>query len=354
MKGQYYALIPAYEPDEHLAELVDRLSEEGFRIVVVDDGSSPACREVFAAVSSRAAVLSHPANRGKGQALKTGLTYIKKHCDPDDVVVTVDADGQHKVEDALRLCDLAAARPEAMVLGGRHFTGNVPLRSRLGNTFTRLAYRLASGARVYDTQTGLRAFRAGLADVLLAIPGDRYEYEMKVLLELPGRQVPILEEEIETIYINGNAASHFSAVRDSLRILREILRFSAASLAGFAVDYALYSLLLPITGSLALANVGARCVSATVNYNLNRIFVFRSGSHSLKSAVSYCLLAAGILAGNTGVLAFLVKVAGVNALAAKLVTEMGFFAVSYLVQKLVIFRRGAGGAEGQGCTRVAA
>lgn len=342
MSRSYIALIPAYEPEPVLTGLVDRLAEDGFAIVVVDDGSGPAFRSIFETVSSQATVLTHHVNQGKGQAIRTGLIYIKKHMDPDAVIVTVDADGQHKPEDALRICRTAAACPGTLILGGRRFTGNVPLRSRLGNTATRLIYRLATGGSVYDTQTGLRAFHASLTDALLAIPGDRYEYEMNVLLEFPGKGIPIREEEIETIYINENTSSHFNAFRDSLRICAEILRFSAASLAGFAVDYTLYALLLPITGSLALANVGARCVSAFVNFTLNRKFVFGSRDDLLRSALSYGALAAGILAGNTLVLSFLVNRAGMNPLPAKLLTEVFFFTVSYLVQKFVIFRKKAG------------
>ena len=341
----YIALIPAYEPEPVLTGLVDRLAEDGFTVVVVDDGSGAQFRSIFETVSSRATVLTHQVNQGKGQAIRTGLIYIKKRMDPEAVIVTVDADGQHKPEDALRLCDIAAAHPGTLVLGGRRFTGKVPLRSRLGNTFTRLIYRLATGSHVYDTQTGLRAFHAGLTDALLEIPGDRYEYEMNVLLEFPGRGIPILEEEIETIYINENSSSHFNAVRDSVRICAEILRFSASSLAGFAVDYTLYALLLPITGSLALANVGARCVSAFVNFSLNRKFVFGSREDLLRSGLSYAALAAGILVGNTAVLSFLVNGAGITPLAAKILTEVIFFMISYLVQKFVIFRKRAGAGE---------
>ncbi len=335
------ALIPAYEPEPLMNELLEKLSSSGFENVVVDDGSGAAYAEIFQKAAENAVVLTHPVNRGKGRALKTGLSYILEHFGPDVVVVTVDADGQHSPQDAARLCDIAAARPDTLVLGSRKLKGDIPLRSRVGNALTRLVYRLSTGLRVYDTQTGLRAFHAALLPKLLEIGGERYEYEMNVLLEFARNRIPILEEEIETIYIDNNSGSHFDTVRDSYRVYKEILKFSASSLAGFAVDYVLYCLLLLITGNISVSNIGARVVSASVNYTLNRKYVFKSSSGILRSASSYFLLAALILFGNTMVLGLLVNDLGVNRLIAKLITEILFFSVSWLVQKTVIFKEKA-------------
>lgn len=127
-------------------------------------------------------------------------------------------------------------------------------------------------------------------------------------------------------------------------IYREILRFSAASLASFLLDYGLFALLAHLTAGLGamqgvvLSNVGARVVSVSFNYTVNRRLVFGSDARPLRSAVQYALLAAGILVGNTVVLGLLVDGLGANRLAAKLVTETGFFLVSWLVQRNCIFK----------------
>ena len=360
-------LIPAYEPGQSLLELLRDLSDCSFdhngdrdhdsshnlsgshahdtSIIVVDDGSGPDYATIFDEARSFATVLTHKENRGKGAALKTGLSYIEKssgekHFDPDAVIVTMDADGQHRTEDAMKICAVARTHPDALVLGGRRFTGKIPLRSRFGNAMTRLVYRLSTGLKVYDTQTGLRAFHQDLLPRMLGIPGERYEYEMNVLLELAGARTPIIEEEIETIYLDNNSSSHFDTVRDSWRVYREILRFSASSFAGFLIDYAMYSALILATGSLRLSNIAARVVSASVNYTLNRKFVFRSSSGILSSALSYFLLAAAILAGNTLVLEYLVGSLGIGRMFAKILTELLFFAISWSVQRSFIFKRG--------------
>ena len=370
MRNRYIALIPAYEPDEKLKKLADELAERGFDIVVVDDGSGPDHAELFEALSQNATVLTHAVNRGKGAALKTGLSYINKYMaytesvltpagaetvsGRDAVIVTVDADGQHLPDDVLRVAEISAQRRDALVLGSRALSEDIPVRSRFGNTITRHVYSAATGVHVHDTQTGLRAFHRSLIPRLLQIEGDRYEYEINMLMQLAAEGVPIIEERIETVYEDNNSGSHFRTVRDSFRVYKEILKFSASSLASFAIDYGMYALLLAATGaagianSLVISNIGARLVSGTANYMMNRKLVFRSRTGFAKSAAQYFLLAAFILAGNTIVLSTLAGTLGVNRFAAKLITEVIFFAISWTVQKYVIFFReecGEAGAE---------
>lgn len=338
------ALIPSYQPDDRLLSLVQSLRARGIEGVVVDDGSGEQYRPLFQAVRRFATVIGYGKNRGKGHALKQGLRYIREHYAADCVVVTADADGQHDPTDVLRCAEEAREADDAMVLGCRTFDGtDVPLRSRFGNRITSSVYHLAAGARVSDTQTGLRAFSARLIDFLVAVGGERYEYEMNVLLACPANHVSIREVPIRTIYEDGNATSHFRPVQDSLLIYRGILAFMAASFASFLVDYALFGLLnmalvsLGGTGVL-LANVGARLVSATVNFLLNRHVVFRSTESLYVTAVRYALLALGILVGNTLAVLALVDLFGVPALLAKLAVEVSFFVVSWTLQNRYVFK----------------
>ena len=199
MQCSYIALIPAYQPTAFLTELAQRLSSAGFSVVLVDDGSGKAYQALFDQCTQYAAVLHHAENLGKGRALKTGLAYILEHCGAQEVVVTVDADGQHCIDDVIAVCRAAEKYPGAMILGSRTLKGNVPLRSRFGNAVTRMVYRLSTGLDVHDTQTGLRAFRVSMAPALLSIPGERYEYEMNVLLYCAREHIKIREQEIKAI-----------------------------------------------------------------------------------------------------------------------------------------------------------
>lgn len=224
--NKYIALIPAYEPDEELLALLPRLREAGFETVVVDDGSGEGYAHLFAEAEKYGRVISYTPNRGKGYALKQGFEYILGAYGESCVTVTVDADGQHRSSDALKLCMRAEEQPQTLVLGSRSFTGDVPARSRFGNNVTRTVFHVCSGKRIFDTQTGLRAFSGKLLPMMLGIEGDRYEYEMRVLLVLAHRGIAIEEIEIPTIYINENSASHFRPGRDSFRIYKEIFKFS--------------------------------------------------------------------------------------------------------------------------------
>ena len=336
-------LVPAYEPDARLLALVDalRAAAPSTTVLVVDDGSGPRWAPLFADVRSRGCtVLTHPVNRGKGAALRTGLAHVlTEH--PGEDVVCADSDGQHSPADVLRVAACVADGAD-LVLGVRAFTGAVPLRSRFGNALTRTLVRLATGQDLRDTQTGLRGYAAEQLPWLLSVPGDRFEYELEVLLQAARQRLPIDQLEIETIYLAGNASSHFRPVVDSLRVYGPLLPFLLSSFGAFLVDTGTLLALNALTGSLLLPVAGARLVSATVNFTVNRRLVFRAGGHTrlAGSALRYAALAGALLVANYGLLSLLTG-AGLALLTAKLATEVCLLTASYLVQRHLVFRRRA-------------
>jgi putative flippase GtrA len=336
-------LIPAFEPGPSLADLVDevRLRSPLTRVLVVDDGSGPGYTAAFAdAEAAGATVLGYAGNRGKGHALRTGFRYaLENH--PGEAVVTADSDGQHRVTDILRVADrLEAGTGTTIVLGGRRFAGEVPLRSRLGNSVSRSVFALAARRRVHDTQTGLRGFPAPLLGWLLTIGGDRFEYELSMLLESGDAGITLDEIPIETVYLEHNASSHFRPVRDSLRVLRPVLVYLAASLGSFVIDVVAVQLLYALSGSLLVAVVGARVTSGSVNFLLNRRLVFRAGSGGglRRDALRYLALAAVLLGASYGMLAA-ATAAGVPLLPAKVLTDAALYVVGYLAQRHLVFGR---------------
>ena len=338
------ALIPTFRPNGTLFNILDELRRRGIDRVVVDDGSGVEYRNLFRRATHDAIVLSYGVNHGKGHALKLGLRYIQEHYPKDAVVVTVDADGQHEVDDTIRCAREASQNPHTMVLGCRSFDdADVPLRSKLGNKLTHLVYGLTSGTWVTDTQTGLRAFTVDLISLLADVSGERYEYEMNVLLACPEHEVGIREVEIHTVYEEGNPTSHLRPVRDSLRIYAGILKFAAASFASFVFDFVLFGMLAAMLGPLGVlgvlaANVLARCASAVFNFTLNSKMVFHSNEPVAKTAPRYAMLAVSLLAGNTLALAALTGIFGMPSLAAKLLVEVMSFTVSWLLQNRLVFQ----------------
>lgn len=331
-------LIPAYKPDEKMIQTAKDLYIENFEVIIVNDGSPGEFDTVFDGVSEYAQVLCHQGNKGKGEAIKTGLRFIREHFDIPYIVVNADADGQHRTQDIIRVADAAEKNRSKLVLGSRRMEGKVPLRSRLGNNLTRIVYRLATQSAVYDTQTGLRAYSDRLTDKLIGIEGSRYEYEMNMLMELSRDGFEIFEVWIDTVYIDNNSASHFNPVKDSAKIYFEILKFCGSSFLSFGVDYGLFCLLSSLTGSLVLANVFARMISGTVNFTLNKKVVFQSNANAVPAALKYIALALFILICNTLVLKGLVSF-GMASYAAKIIAEIVLFIFNYLIQHSFIFKK---------------
>jgi glycosyltransferase involved in cell wall biosynthesis len=330
-------LIPAYEPDGRLPALVDalRTASPDVRLVVVDDGSGADRRQLFDVVRAMGCpVLEHPVNRGKGAALKTGFAFIARHW-PGEDVVCADSDGQHSVVDILRVAE-AVRRGQPLVLGVRRFSGDVPARSRFGNSLTRILFRLATGRRVVDTQTGLRGYAHSLLGWLREIPGDRFEYELNVLLRAARARRPIGEVEIATIYLEGNASSHFRPVVDSVRIYGPLLSFLLSSFAAFLLDTAALLTFASLTGSLLLSVVAARLLSSATNFAVNRRVVFASRTSVPACALRYAALAAVLLSANYALLASLTGL-GLALFPAKLLTEALLLAGSYQAQRRIVF-----------------
>ena len=229
--GSLCVLIPVWGPTASLLSLVAQLSQRGFgKLLIVDDGSSPGCAAVFAKIETLPGVevLRHAVNLGKGRALKTGFSRLLAADKAFSGVVTADADGQHTPEDIEKvaralLSSSLLSNELRPVLGTRGFDFDVPWRSRLGNRFTRHLFNLLTGVHLADTQTGLRGFPLAVLPELLALKGERYEYEMTVLAHLCRSGRTPLEVPIATVYLNNNRGSHFHPVWDSMRVYSVLL-----------------------------------------------------------------------------------------------------------------------------------
>ena len=327
-------LIPSYEPDENLTKLIKNLNKNKITSIVVDDGSGKDYKEIFDNLDTK--VISYEINQGKGHALKEGYKYIKDNYKVY-VVVTMDSDGQHRIEDALNLYNYILENDDTLVLGKRPRGEKTPLRSKIGNAITRFVFHLVSGQDVYDTQTGLRAFSNKLIDYMLKVKGERFEYEMNVLLYAKNNKIPIKEIEIETIYIDNNSKSHFNAIKDSFKVYKEIIKFSLSGIISFLIDLILFIVFKVVLNNITIANVIARAISSTINYIINKNIVFKSNKNIAKSLLEYYGLVIFILLINTLLLNLLSII--INPILAKLIIEIVLFIISWLVQKILIFKR---------------
>ncbi len=362
MRSEIGIIIPALEPEYRLLDFVIDLQAEQFsRIVIVDDGSGIQYQNIFEQAEVLGCkVVHHPKNLGKGAALRTGIRTVEAEFGIGTGIITADADGQHSPEDIARMAIEMEHHPDALILGSRNFDGeDVPARSKIGNKITSKFFGLITGKPCTDTQTGLRGIPANLVDLALSEDGDRYEYEMNFLMDAADR-VELVELPIRTIYEDGNAVSHFRPVRDSVRIYARVLRFLASSLAGFAVDYSLFALLLVVlpwlgmqlglgqaaAGIVAglelkilLATAIARTVSGIVNFTLNKKFAFKSKGDTAKEFFRYGILFVFQMAASacfTSVIAMVLP-----AMMAKILVDLALFFANFVVQRRWVFAPGA-------------
>ena len=220
-RNETYILIPAYKPDHLMIELLKKLKDEGFDILVVNDGSGEAYNAVFEEAKKYAEVIEQNPNKGKGAALRLGFSYVNLHPTTHKYVITCDADGQHLVSDIIKVDD-KLHETNNIVLGSRTFDKSVPKRSRNGNFMSRLCRTLLTKEYVQDDQCGLRGFPIDDVFNLISLQGNHYEYEMNVICNLQIKRLRFEEVPIETVYLNDNKSSHFKPSLDTFRIQRTI------------------------------------------------------------------------------------------------------------------------------------
>ena len=263
-----------------------------------------------------------------------------------------------------------------LILGGRDFSGkNIPWKSRFGNRISSVIFWIFGGIYLSDTQTGFRAFDGSLLDMMLQVPGDRFESETRVLLACAQQGVPIVTEKIETVYVNSNAGTHFRPVKDSVRVIGALFqgpgRFVLTSMICALLDMSLFWIfenalekIQILHGSAGLfcagnegqfwrivaATVGARFLSAAANFGLNRNWVFRTKGNPgtagwNREAFRYLCLCIGIMAASSLSVYVVSSFFHTEPAAAKLICDGTLFFFSYRIQKRWVFlnRRKEGG-----------
>jgi glycosyltransferase involved in cell wall biosynthesis len=335
----FVVLIPAYKPSSALRELVSQLVKADLRaIVVVDDGSGVGYQSLFEEIATmpKTHLLRNVINLGKGAALKTGLKHILWRF-PGSGIVTADADGQHDFKDILMVGEALATNENRLVMGVRRFDSATPRRSKFGNDLTRILFRILHGQELTDTQTGLRGIPPSLATALLRIGASGYEFELDMLITAKQLGIPTEQLPIRTIYIDGNASSHFNPVIDSMRIYLVLLRFFAASLVTAAFDSSVFYFILSWTGSALISQAVSRFLALLLNYNLNRRMVFLLRGRDLQALAKYVSTVIG-----SGVISYLLLVSlhnllGISLFAAKLWAEMVLFLANFALLRDFVF-----------------
>lgn len=355
-KNGIAVLIPAYKPEgKRMIDLVKALLPYRFaEIFIIDDGSGEDFSGVFAALKDLGcAVITHEENRGKGRALKTGLAAYQARFADGAGVVTADADGQHLPEDIVRVAEVLGENPEKLIMGCRTLGPEMPFTSRFGNTLTRVIFGWVSGVKISDTQTGLRGIPGAYIDKISVLNGERYEFEMHMLLELKPMGLAHLEVPISTIYLENNQSSHFNRLRDSFLIYQMFFKYIFVGIASFVIDYGIYSgmnLLLPTLMAeperllwglplvVMIANITGRVVSSVFNFLFNRRILLPAhhrGQTIVHQAAKYYLLVLIAMLLDTLLVSSLSLV--ISKYIAKIIVGLSIFICNFFVQKRMVY-----------------
>ncbi len=351
-------LIPAYNPTESLAHVVEDLkslmtkngmSTELFPILIVNDGSTEkeSLKTLKTLESKGFEVLTNEFNQGKGYSIKAGIKSFASFKPKLAGICTLDADGQHTPDDALSLVmDFINSGASRLTLGVRFFGNNVPMRSKLGNIFTRNIFRLVSGENILDTQTGLRIIPRALFAEFIQIKSNKYDYEMEALLLATSKDFPIKQIPIKTIYDEGNPSSHFNPVRDSILIYFVFFRYLAGVFSAACIDYFVFYLLTSLDNSVLSSLIVARSVSIYFYFILARKMIFLSEEEPFLKFLKFLPLVALQIFYVNWFVGYYQPSLGENVVFSKLVAELSFFVLSFLLQRHVVFRKDSQSLQG--------
>lgn len=220
MTERVLVIIPALNAERSVGAVVRDCKAVVSDVLVVDDGSADRTAEV--AREAGAQVVSHPVNRGKGGALKTGFAYALEH--GFDAVLTLDADGQHL---AREIPKFFAAREETgadLIIGGRaHLFGQMLPRRRFANRFSARCIAFASHTDVTDSQSGFRLYSAQLLRAI-RLRSEGFDMESEVIVQAGQRKFKILSIPIDLGFVDGQSTSHYKPLMDTIRIAWTVIR----------------------------------------------------------------------------------------------------------------------------------
>ena len=341
--NEYVFLIPAYNPDKKLIEIVETIKKQNNnKIFIIDDGSSMDTQHVFQELkksenNKNIVLLKHAINLGKGAALKTAFNHILVNFPNVEGVVTLDSDGQHSIKDCLHILEkLKQGNP--FVLGYRTFSKDIPLKSYVGNNISKFIYKVVLGRSFKDTQTGLRGLNRSFMLQCLTIKSNRFEFETEQLALAVNHHIDIVEIPIETIYIENNKASSFRPLVDSFKIYFVLFRYGLSSIITALADFIVFMIALSLGVSVFSSNMLARTVSIGIQFTLLDKFVFQTKAKLMKFVLfaSYVYIM-GIISAWTQISA--IENFGIPIIAAKIIVEGILFFVNFAFLRLYIFTK---------------
>jgi glycosyltransferase involved in cell wall biosynthesis len=213
MKKKIFAVIPAYNEEKQISGVVKKTKKYVNNVVVVDDGSKDKTKDT--AKKSKAIVLRHLVNLGKGATLKTGCDYALKN--NADIVIAIDADAQHNPNEIPKF--LKNLKKYDVVIAYRKLNKNMPFILKFGNLFINKTINFLYGIKIKDSQCGYRAFTAKAYKKLRWKASD-YSMESEMIAKIGKYKLSYKEIPIETIYSDKYKGT---TILDGIKIIFNLL-----------------------------------------------------------------------------------------------------------------------------------
>jgi glycosyltransferase involved in cell wall biosynthesis len=220
MTERAIVVVPALNAERSIGGVVRGCKAVNEDVLVVDDGSADRTSQV--AREAGAQVVNHPANRGKGAALKTGFAYALEH--GFDLIVTLDADGQHLPREIPKFFAARETMHADLIIGGRaHLFGEMLPRRRFANRFSAWCIAFASKTNVTDSQSGFRLYSASLLRAI-RLRSDGFDMESEVIVHAGRRGFKVMTIPIDLGFVDGQSTSHYKPLGDTIRIAWTVIR----------------------------------------------------------------------------------------------------------------------------------
>lgn len=212
-------LIPTYNNENTICDVVQRVVAMDMEVMVVNDGSTDGTQVKLKHLQEELhfTIVSYEKNRGKGGALKAGFSQAKEMGYTH--VLTLDADGQHFPEDIPLLMEKGKENPDAIIVGSRSFGDeNMPGGNVFANKFSNFWFMVQTLQRLPDTQTGFRLYPLESVGGLRVLT-SRYEAELEMLVFSAWRGTKLIPVSVRVFYPSPEERiSHFRPRLDFARI----------------------------------------------------------------------------------------------------------------------------------------
>lgn len=219
-KIHFAIIIPAYNEQATIVDLVQRCLQLTPNVIVVNDASVDETAAVLAPLPIT--LLNQPYNQGKAAALWRGFLYASEL--GVSQIITLDGDGQHAPEDVPRL--QAAFQPNSIVIGSRlQSKHDIPVLRYLANRFANFWIAWAAGYPIIDSQSGFRIYPPTICQLAQEPAKNRetgFVFESAVLIAAGQAGLAIIPVAIPALYAKNARPSHFRPVRDILQITKMV------------------------------------------------------------------------------------------------------------------------------------